>query len=104
QLPLALARCYQVLAQTERAEEQYLAALADRPDDFIILHKVADFYLGSPRPKKALPYLRRLLVPAVSAPDDQVTWARRRLAVLLAGSGGETGIREALALLEQNRE
>lgn len=103
QLPLTRACCYQALAQFERAEEQYQAALADRPDDCTVLQKVADYYLTTAQTDKAQRYLRRLMDLSLSAPDDQVAWARRQLALLLAGNGAATSIGEALALLEQNR-
>lgn len=100
---LALACCYQALAQPEQAEEQFQAALAERPDDCTILQKAAGYYLSTSRPQRAQQYLGRLLAVSVSAPEDQAAWARRRLALLLVEKSDGTKVREALVLLDQNR-
>lgn len=97
QVPLALAVAYEVLAQWQRAEEQYRRALARTPDDVLVLQRAASFFVRLNRVEQAEPLLRRLL--ATDVPNVNQAWARRQLALLLAFSGGAEKYREALALL-----
>src|SRR5262249_23566060 len=81
QLPLALARCYEALGWNGRALEQYGAALQARPDDFVVLRKAAGYYLSLGNRKLAEPLLRKLLDSRVAAPEEDIGWARKQLAV-----------------------
>ncbi|MBX6312993.1 MAG: tetratricopeptide repeat protein [Isosphaeraceae bacterium] len=101
QAPLALARCYEAIGQGAQAEQQYRAALAARPDDVATLRGAAAFYLRTGQLLKAEPPLRRLLDPQTKAPAQEVAWARRSLAAVLAG-GNDRQFQEALALIERN--
>jgi tetratricopeptide (TPR) repeat protein len=102
-LPLALAQGYEALGNQAAAEEQYRAALAAKPNDFLVLHRAADFYLHHDRPRQAEAALRGLLDPGLLVPQGTLAWARRQLALLLAAQATEERVREALALLDQNR-
>lgn len=99
---LALAQCYLVVGQPERAEEQYQAAVTTRPSDPATLRIVADFYLRTGQAPKADPYLRRLLDPRIHASESLISWARRSRALGLALQGGYLSIREGLSLIEAN--
>jgi tetratricopeptide (TPR) repeat protein len=99
---LALAACYEALGQNSLAEGQYQAALHAIPDEFIVLHQAAAFFLRAGQPAKAQPHLRALARPANAAPAEQVAWARRQLALIVAEPGSPANVREALALIEQN--
>jgi tetratricopeptide (TPR) repeat protein len=103
QLPLALAQCREALGQLSAAEAQFEAALARRPDDFVVLRRAAAYYVRTDQLTHAVPILRRLLDPVVEAPDESLSWGRRNLALVLAGSGDRSGYRQALALLQQTR-
>lgn len=96
---LTLARCHDALHQLTQAEAEYQRALAERPNDFVVLARAADFYARRDLPQRAEPLWRRLLSPAVAAPAGNAAAARRRLAALCAARGGEAGRKEALALL-----
>lgn len=100
--PLVVGQCYEVLGHKSRAEEHYRAALASRPDDVQVLCGIAGFYLRGGQPRKAEPCLRKLLTPALRAPEVEAAWARRSLAVALAAGGDYPQLVEALALLDQN--
>jgi predicted Zn-dependent protease len=100
--PLALARLYEAADRCDLAERQYHDAAASRPDDFLLLRQAAAFHLRMDQPGRAEPYLRRLLDPRTGAPEEDAAWARRRLALALAGDEGAPRRGEALALLEQN--
>jgi tetratricopeptide (TPR) repeat protein len=100
QVPLAVARGWEALANMGRAEEQYRAALARRPFDFLVLHHAARFYLRTLQPLQAEPVLRAMLDPSVFVPEESLAWARRQLAVVWAWEDGGPKYRQALALLE----
>jgi tetratricopeptide (TPR) repeat protein len=102
QAAVALAVCYDAIGRSNKAEEQFLSALADQPDDFIVLHKIAQFYLDSRQPGKAQPVLRQMIDPTLAAPQGELAWARRQLALLLVDLREERAYGEAVALIKQN--
>jgi tetratricopeptide (TPR) repeat protein len=103
QLPLVLARCHEALGRMSAAAAQYQAALARKPNDFSVLRGAAAYYLHIDEPRRAEPILRKLLEPTVVVPPEIRAWARRHLALVLAGSGADADYRLALALLDRNR-
>jgi tetratricopeptide (TPR) repeat protein len=100
--PLALAQGYEALGRVGRAEEEYGAAVARRPNNFVVLEKAARFYLRVLLPRRAEPLLQALLDPDMVVPSAKQAWARRQLALVLAGNGTDAGYRTALALLGRN--
>jgi tetratricopeptide (TPR) repeat protein len=102
QAPLAVAECYEALGRLNRAGEYYRAALASAPGDFLVVQKVASFYLAAGRTDEAELLLRHLTEPALATPPGQLAWARRQLALLLVAGDGAERFREALALVDQN--
>jgi tetratricopeptide (TPR) repeat protein len=104
QAPLALAACCEALARWDEAEAQYQAALAARPGDVAVLHAAASHYLRRGQPLKAEPHLRKLLAAESRAADAETSWARRSLALVLGTGGDYRQFRDALALLDRNRQ
>jgi tetratricopeptide (TPR) repeat protein len=102
QAPLALAACYEALAQWDEADEQYRAAVTARPDDVVVLRSAASYYLRRRQPQKAVPPLRKLAAPETRAPAGVAAWARRSLALALGTEGDYRQFREALAILGRN--
>lgn len=100
--PAALARCYEVLGRTEKAEELHQKSLAAQANNASIIRQAAAFYLRVAQPRKAEPLLRQLLEPARDLPPGERAWARRTLAVLLAQTSNHRLYREALTLTEPN--
>ncbi|MCS6850891.1 MAG: tetratricopeptide repeat protein [Gemmataceae bacterium] len=98
---LALAACWEAVGRRDLAQRLYQQQLERRPHDPLVVRPVAEFYLRAHQPAQAEPLLRRLLEPQLHAGPEEANWARRRLAVQLAGSGSLTRCREALALLDQ---
>jgi tetratricopeptide (TPR) repeat protein len=96
--PLDLAQCYEAVGDLERARELYHRALADRPDDSLILRSVARFELRSGRFKEATPHLFKLLNQKAKAAED-AAWARRILPLVLASAGDYQQSQQALAIL-----
>src|SRR5262249_18268921 len=88
QAPLVLAHCYTIPGQLDRAEQQYQAALAAKPDDVALLQDIVTFYTRTGQGPKAAPYLEKILAPQTKASPPQVAWARRQQALNLAAQGG----------------
>jgi tetratricopeptide (TPR) repeat protein len=102
QVKLARARCWLALYRTDKAEEEYRAALDECPRDGRVLLAAAGFYLRVGEADRAEALLRKLLGPGVLVPEEDLPAIRRQLALMLSERGGEERVREALALLDQN--
>jgi tetratricopeptide (TPR) repeat protein len=102
QATLVLAQCQEVLGRPDQAATLYRKAAAEQPEDPAALRAVAGFYLRTGRSSQAEPLFRRLLDPRGRAPEADVAWARRWLAVALAGTGDYADVREALGMVERN--
>jgi len=100
--PLVLARCVEQVGPRDKAEEQYRAALAARPDDPATLGAVGAFYAMGGKPEQAQPLFRKILDPRLKAPPGAVAAARRSLALSLGSSADSQAFLEAMALIEQN--
>lgn len=102
QVSLTLARCHALLGQRQEAAEHFAQALRDRPDDFLVLFPLAEFWLRLGDFAAAEPHLRKLGTPAVQAPASQAAWARRQLALGLAARPDAAAFQEAIVLLDLN--
>jgi tetratricopeptide (TPR) repeat protein len=103
QAPLALAECYRLLGQLDKAGEAYRAALAKKPGDVQALRNACEFYLQTRQGRVAIPLLRKMVDDRslkLSGPDR--AWARRGLALALGVEGDYAQFREALRLLQGN--
>lgn len=94
---LAEARALEVLGRSDRARAKYQAILRSRPDDVEALRAAALAAARVGRRDETEPPLRRLIALAGPHPAE-AAWARRSLALLLAG-GGQAGAIEAGDLL-----
>jgi tetratricopeptide (TPR) repeat protein len=101
-LALVRAAGYEAMGRTAEAEAQHLALVEARPNDPATLCDVASFYTRQRQSAKAEPRLRKLLHPALKAPEATVAWARRALVRLLGATGSFARFREALKLLDEN--
>jgi tetratricopeptide (TPR) repeat protein len=95
--PLALAECWQVLEEPEKAKQSYREALAQAPRDPATLRYAAEFYLAQGMPREAVELLRRLMAENEHAEDSK--WARCRCAVVLAATGNFAEKGQALELV-----
>ncbi|HEV3445445.1 MAG TPA: tetratricopeptide repeat protein [Gemmataceae bacterium] len=100
-LAVTTARCWEAVGQTEKAEQAFLAALSEAPEDLVLMRQVADFFLRADQFAKAEPYLLKLASATDTAPDLQ-EWARRQLALSLARAGPQDAAR-AMTWLDQNK-
>jgi tetratricopeptide (TPR) repeat protein len=100
--PLVLAPGYEILGDLEHAEKSYQAILAAKPDDPDAMGSLAGFYSRSGQAPKAEACLRKLLHLPAGAPERIQPWARRQLAVVLAGTGRYVDFQEAAALIDKN--
>jgi tetratricopeptide (TPR) repeat protein len=95
--PLALAQSYEALGHLDQAQEQYQAALTAKPNEVAVLRSVASFYVRAGRSAGAEPHLRRILDRKLAVSDQDVGWARRSLALVLA-EGDHARFPEGLSL------
>jgi len=100
---ITTAECYEVLGNVNAAAEEYRAALSQTPDDPRVARRAAEFFLKSRMAAEAEPHLRRFIEGDIAATDADLEWARRSLAMLVGTRGDETGVKEALALLDANQ-
>ncbi len=99
---LALATCYEAVGNAEDASKQYESALADHGQDPLVLRRIAEYDIRSKKFAEAEPKLRAMVSGGGTAKPEDVTWARRALAVVLRASGSYPKIQEALTLVEKN--
>jgi tetratricopeptide (TPR) repeat protein len=99
---LALAPGYEKLGQLDKAQRQYEIVLAAKPNDPNVLSSVAGFYARTAQLPKAEACLRTLLQLPDQSGERGHAWARRHLAVTLAGSGVFAKFNEAIHLLAKN--
>ena len=102
QAPLALALCYEAIADVERAEQYYRQAVEGSPEDPNALRQLAEFYLRTNRPAEAEPRLQELVGGSLAVGSTDLNWARRSLAVLLGARGSYASQVEALELVDRN--
>lgn len=95
---LALAQCYEAVGDAAEAAGRYRAALSAAPDDPLTLHSAATFDVRAGRVKDAEASLRKLAGLGDKAPGD-AAWARRTLALLVAGGRDPKRVTEALDIL-----
>jgi tetratricopeptide (TPR) repeat protein len=99
--PFVLGPAYEMVAQPDKAREEYETLLARRPNEAAALQIAADFYARRGPAANAEACLRKLLDPAVAAADSVRSAARRDLALGLAASGDYRGFQQGLALLTE---
>jgi Tfp pilus assembly protein PilF len=94
---LTLAQCWEELGRTDEARKEYERALKDRPGDAAVVRAVAGFQVRTGRLRQAEELLRRLAERKVEGSAEDAAWARRGLALVLAGANDHRNFREALA-------
>jgi len=97
--PLALAQCYDAVGQIEDARKHFQEALANKPDDVVVLRALAGFYMRIALPRDAEPLLRKILDGAVRGSDTDRAWSRRGLAMVLVAGTQFHQYAEALQLV-----
>jgi tetratricopeptide (TPR) repeat protein len=101
-LPLALARCFQSLGRGPEAEQQYRTALANSDGKDSAARLFAAFYLQDKKNTEAENLLKKIIDGKQTASEDDVAWARRRMALLLYNEGDLAKRREAITLIDEN--
>jgi len=107
EVPLALAQCYHLVGDLSQAEQYYLSALQQAPENLGVLRAVARFYMFTGQSEEAKRYLVQVLTLAGRDPEKhrlELTEGRRWLARVLAAEGDWRQVRQALALLDRNAE
>jgi tetratricopeptide (TPR) repeat protein len=96
---LAVAQCYEVLSRSADASAAYESALTAQPDDPAVMRAVTAYRLRTGRIQEAVPVLDRLVKREVNAPEADVEWAKRALALILSGSTDYRDFRRAVELV-----
>jgi tetratricopeptide (TPR) repeat protein len=96
---LALAQCYDLVGLTAEARQQFEAAVKQHPGDVSVLRAAAEFYLKTGRINEVAPILRAVADGHVQTSPENVAWARRGLAIVLAASMDYEKFKEALRLV-----
>ncbi len=81
---LLWALCYRVANLRPQADQAFVEALRAHPDEIPTLQSAIDYYEATGRPERAEPLLRQVLKASPG-----LDWARRRLALNLAGRPGD---------------
>lgn len=114
ELPIVLARCYEVTGRWFDAENRYRAALETNPDNVQAMRLLAAYYLGGGYPPelkesmlaRANPLINRIMKAAadgkVDPMDENVLWARRVAAEKFAATGDYQNLLKAEKLLASN--
>jgi predicted Zn-dependent protease len=102
QAPLLLAGGYEALGKLKEADGQYQAALAARPGELPVIQAAVAFYGRTGKLDRAEPLLRGLLKRQL--PEAALFWARRTLALTLAGRRIVSQVAEAEQLLDLNKK
>lgn len=99
-LELTLGRCYEVLGRKQSAQARYEEALNGHRRDAAVVRRVAGFYWNAGKYEQAEPLLRDLVDKRINNPSaEDVNWARRHLALVLASGSDYGRFREALTLV-----
>jgi tetratricopeptide (TPR) repeat protein len=96
---LALAQCYELVGQADKAREQYQAALRAASGEFQYRRAFVAFCLRTGTPQQAEAHLRDILARKTPVADADAAWARRALALTLASAADHKRFREALELV-----
>lgn len=99
---LTLAQCHKAIGDLEEADACYRKALADRPDDPVVLRSVAEFCFQQSKLPQAAAALESMLRRGDSLPAQDRQWARRTLAAVLLQQGGYPNLCRAVGLVDAN--
>ncbi len=100
--PLVLGSLYERVGDVAEAEHYYTAALQEKPDDPATVQKMVDFFIASQQADKSIPYLDGIIAKNAQADANQVAWARRTRAAIIAAPRDYEHAMEAIKLIEQN--
>ena len=102
--PLDWAACAIALGDDEGAQSELQTLLKTSPSDFVAVRTLAELHLRHQRWNDASPLLTRLIDAEATIPSSDVRWARRQLAVSMAGAGDSVARLRALTLLDRNEK
>jgi tetratricopeptide (TPR) repeat protein len=84
QLALVLAACYEAVGKLDLAVENYEQALTKLPKSAAVARLAAGFYLRNGKPDVAQFLLQRIVDRQMDATEDDITWAKSGLALVLS--------------------
>jgi tetratricopeptide (TPR) repeat protein len=106
-----LGPAHEMAGDKEQAEKAYQALVSKKPQDLSSARNLAAFYLRANNAEKAQQQLEAMLANPVAADPKasdadkaNVLWARRASAQLLASRGDYRGLKDALTMLDANKQ
>jgi tetratricopeptide (TPR) repeat protein len=100
QRALALGLCHDAVRDAKKAQAYYKEALKANPEDLKTVRTIAVAHLGAGRAAAARPLLEQIIDDKVKgAAEEDRAWARRSLALVLAGGTDYREFEKALALV-----
>jgi len=98
---LVMANGYERIGDRERAETFFQAALDAAPGDLAVLRQVAQFHLRCKKPADAKKQLESMLqiAPKDAGQKENLAWARRTMAQMLAATGDYPQFQKAINIL-----
>jgi tetratricopeptide (TPR) repeat protein len=103
---LVLGQCYEVLRDAKRAEESFRKFYSQEPESLAANRAIAGFYLRANRLTEADKFLDFILKKGAASTNENdkqdVEWAKRARAVVIASEGSWERFKEAEAMLPRN--
>ncbi len=97
-----LGAAYRELKDWEKSQQYFVEALREQPGNPAIMQALVGIYLQVGNLEAARETLKQLMALDSGGSINQVPWARRTLAEIIAGDSTFESFREAQALIEQN--
>lgn len=101
---LTLAQCSELIGAPADAAGYYQAAVKQQPESALMHRAAGDFFARMGRPIEAELLFRRIAERTIPADDEEITFARRGLALALAKRNQPASISEALTLVGLTRD
>jgi tetratricopeptide (TPR) repeat protein len=98
-LALALAPCYEAVGKNDAAKEHYELAMSKLPKSAAVVRSVAGYHMRSGNFAAAQPLLQQIVDRKVEVTEDDVTWAKSGLALVLVLGRDYQKLPQALALV-----
>lgn len=105
QEPLVMGMCFQMIGRGDDAEKAYRRALTSQPNSLGVLRTLVTFYMQNRNRPLALDHLDKMLALEEGKTGNEmnnIRWARRAKAQLIAQSGNYQDLQRALALIDEN--
>ncbi|MEN6451055.1 MAG: tetratricopeptide repeat protein [Thermoguttaceae bacterium] len=102
EIALTQAQMYELMNKPDQAAEKYEAALASDPKNVAFLRAAVDFEIRSGKVEAAEGRLETILGGKLASSQDDQTWARQKLSMILITRGRRPDLAKARELMKKN--